>query len=315
MVAIGITRTVTAVELRREAARAGDPKVTRRALAIAMVLDGRSRSEAAAASAMDRQTLRDWVDRFNADGLEGLSDRSHPGRPPSLSAEQQSELATWVEAGPDLAKDGVVRWRRADLCERIAASFGVTLDVRPPTSGCGDLRRNGARRAGEVAPPPTPENRPENRIARLRSPRGDETVQEADHVRLRLWCRVACDPSRAAGAGHAGGAGGADARKRCQYLGFNVGNTVGPWLGGMVISAGYAYVCLEPGTRRAGKPAIHDRCASKMSARRATKMREAPRSLVDRPAGYSAAGQFLVDARSSTIPDLRGSPWSLRGSP
>ena len=80
MAAVGVTRTVTAMTLRREAARADDAKVTRRALAIAMALDGRSRSEAAEASAMDRQTLRDWVHRFNAAGLEGLSDRSHPGR-------------------------------------------------------------------------------------------------------------------------------------------------------------------------------------------------------------------------------------------
>jgi transposase len=70
------------------------------------------------------------VHRFNADGLGGLSDRPHPGRPPSLSAEQQKELAGWVETGPELEQDGVIRWRRVDLRERVKERFNVTLDVR-----------------------------------------------------------------------------------------------------------------------------------------------------------------------------------------
>jgi transposase len=95
-----------------------------------MVLDGYPRATAAELSGMDRQTLRDWVHRFNAEGLDGLSDRLRPGRPASLSAEQQKEVEAWVEAGPDLKTAGVVRWRRIDLAERITATFGVTLDVR-----------------------------------------------------------------------------------------------------------------------------------------------------------------------------------------
>jgi transposase len=70
------------------------------------------------------------VHRFNAEGLAGLSDRLRPGRPASLFAEQQREVEAWVEAGPDLKTAGAVRWRRIDLAERIAAKFGVTLDVR-----------------------------------------------------------------------------------------------------------------------------------------------------------------------------------------
>jgi Helix-turn-helix domain len=50
--------------LRAEAAWTADAKQARRILAIAMVLDGHSRLLAAQASAMDRQTLRDWVHRY-----------------------------------------------------------------------------------------------------------------------------------------------------------------------------------------------------------------------------------------------------------
>jgi transposase len=131
MVAVGVKRTdFTAASLRAAAVCADDPAVTRRALAIAMVLDGYSRATAAELAGMDRQTLRDWVHRFNAEGLEGLSDRPRPGRPAVLSVEQMKEVEAWVEAGPDLKTAGVVRWRRIDLVERIKAEFGMTLDVR-----------------------------------------------------------------------------------------------------------------------------------------------------------------------------------------
>src|SRR5271156_3864336 len=98
MASVEITRTeFTAAQLRAEACRTDDTRRTRRLLAIAMVLDGASRSTAEKSCAMDRQTLRDWVHRFNAEGIEGLSDRHRPGRPASLSAEQKAVVATWVE--------------------------------------------------------------------------------------------------------------------------------------------------------------------------------------------------------------------------
>ena len=50
---------------------------------------------------MQRQTLRDWVHRYNAEGLAGLCNRTAPGRRPSLSPAQQAELAAWVEQGAD----------------------------------------------------------------------------------------------------------------------------------------------------------------------------------------------------------------------
>jgi transposase len=44
-----------------------------------MVLDGSDRKSAAETCGMDRQTLRDWVHRYNADGLGGLHDLKTPG--------------------------------------------------------------------------------------------------------------------------------------------------------------------------------------------------------------------------------------------
>src|SRR5690349_7115996 len=106
--AVVITRLdVSAAELREVAARTQDAKAARRMLAIALVLAGWSREAAAEACAMDRQTLRDWVHRYNELGLEGLTDRPRNGPRPRLSAEQQAQVAEWVEQGLDLERDGV----------------------------------------------------------------------------------------------------------------------------------------------------------------------------------------------------------------
>jgi transposase len=79
---------------------------------------------------MDRQTLRDWVHRYNAGGLEGLRDAPRSGRPAGLSAAQMAELKALVVAGPELAKDGVVRWRCLDLRSVIETRFQVVLHER-----------------------------------------------------------------------------------------------------------------------------------------------------------------------------------------
>ena len=79
---------------------------------------------------MDRQTLRDWVHRFNAAGPDGLRDSWSNGPPARLSPEQLAELAEVVESGPDPAVDGVVRWRRIDLKKVIEERFGVSYHER-----------------------------------------------------------------------------------------------------------------------------------------------------------------------------------------
>jgi transposase len=124
-------RDHSAAALRSEAARgAHDANAARRMLALAMVLEGHARDEAARLTGMDRQSLRDWVHRYNAEGLAGLVDRSAPGRRPSLSPEPRRGLAGMVEKGPEVEKDGVVRWRRIDLRGAIEARLGVQLHER-----------------------------------------------------------------------------------------------------------------------------------------------------------------------------------------
>jgi transposase len=131
MVGIRIERTEhSAGELRRRACRVDEPAQARRMLAIAQVMEGMDRTTAARSCGMDRQTLRDWVHRYNAEGIDGLKDRPRAGRPPRLTPAQVAELVELVEAGPDPDVHGVVRWRCVDLKAVIAARFGVEMSER-----------------------------------------------------------------------------------------------------------------------------------------------------------------------------------------
>ena len=128
---VSITRTEhTATRLRRHAACSVNVSVARRMLALALVLDGHKRADAARSAGMDRQTLRDWVHRYNASGLAGLGDRHGGGALSRLSPEQEAEVAGWIRTEPDVELDGVVRWRCVDIQARIAREWGVALHER-----------------------------------------------------------------------------------------------------------------------------------------------------------------------------------------
>jgi transposase len=129
--AVAITRVdLTAADLRVAAKRTNDAAAARRMLALALVLEGQSRSEAAATCGMERQILCDWVHRYNAEGLDGLYNRTAPGAKPRLSPDQEREVADLVRSGPNLVEHGVVRWRRIDLARVIEQRYGVKLAER-----------------------------------------------------------------------------------------------------------------------------------------------------------------------------------------
>jgi transposase len=128
--AVRLREDYSAAALRALARRSRNVNQSRRLLSLAAVRDGMDRGSAAKIGGMDRQTLRDWVHRFNASGPEGLIDNWTNGPKPRLSAQQLAQLARIVDAGPDREKDGVVRWRRIDLRRVIAERFGVNFHPR-----------------------------------------------------------------------------------------------------------------------------------------------------------------------------------------
>src|SRR3954449_6926471 len=183
---VAITRReLDAGGLRREAGRCRDARAARRMLALALVLEGSPREAAARAAGMDRQTLRDWVHRYNEEGLAGLRDRRRPGPRPRLTPEQEAELETALDRGPDPERDGVVRWRRTDLRALIEACFGVRLHERSVGKV---LRRLGFARLS----------------VRPRHPKADEAAQAAFKKASPTWWQRRCPSTPAASRSRSG---------------------------------------------------------------------------------------------------------------
>ena len=118
----------TAGEVRRFAAAQA-----RRLLAIAAVLDGASREEAARIGGMDRQTLRDWVIRFNEQGPDGLINIPSPGMPPKLKAMHKAFLARIVEEGPTDRPNG-------QSPKSYIQTMRCCIGLRPPAQGALEAR-------------------------------------------------------------------------------------------------------------------------------------------------------------------------------
>jgi len=185
---VAITRTdLDATGFRAAAARSRDAAASRRMLALALVLEGRNRTEAARAAGMDRQTLRDWVHRYNELGLAGLANLPNPGAPPrKLTAEQEAVVAMWVRQGPRLEQHKIVRWRLVDLRDEVARHFGVQLHER--TMGKLMGRLNFSRVS-----------------VRPRHPGQDAAAQEAHKKNLPSWLPPRSRSMRAASRSNSGG--------------------------------------------------------------------------------------------------------------
>jgi transposase len=121
---LAIRDDMSAAELRQYARTSPDRRAGMRALAIAHAMDGKSRAEAAGVIGRERQSLRDAVVRYNAEGLEGLRDRPGGGAKPQLSAERCAELKAWVTAGPDPERDGVSTYRLVDIADWVERKWG-----------------------------------------------------------------------------------------------------------------------------------------------------------------------------------------------
>jgi len=123
--AVGLRSDFDGGELRRLARASGDAKQVRRLLALAVIYEGGSRSEAARVGGVGLQIVRDWVLRFNANGPDGLIDGKAPGGRALLGEEQRRALAQMVENGPVPAAHGVVPLRQAQEAPDRLGAMGL----------------------------------------------------------------------------------------------------------------------------------------------------------------------------------------------
>jgi transposase len=129
--------------VRKAARQSKDGAQARRLLALAVIYEGQSRTEAARIGGVTLQIIRDWVLKFNAAGPDGLIDRKAPGQPSRLTAVHRAALVDAVERGPDPAVQGVVRWRVIDLVHWLAEAFTVRVSKQTLSR---ELRKLGYRK-------------------------------------------------------------------------------------------------------------------------------------------------------------------------
>jgi len=130
MEALQLIRHIEPKELRRLGREEASGRVASRMFAIANALEGMNRTDAATYAGMERQSLRDWVHRFNAEGVEGLKDRPHQGRPRRMNKEIEKKLCERVDDGPDIKTDKLVRWRRIDLQDWLKTEHAINYHER-----------------------------------------------------------------------------------------------------------------------------------------------------------------------------------------
>ena len=173
-----VRRELSAGDLRREAARCQDAAAARRMLALALVLEGRPRHEAAEYAGMDRQTLRDWVHRYNAEGLAGLRSRARPGAKSRLAPEQLAQLRALIEQGRKPGRSTGRRWTRCELQRVIEERFSVSLHER----SVGKLLTRMGLTDGRAPVAPR-----RQRPVRRRSPSATGDPQDSGQADARRW--------------------------------------------------------------------------------------------------------------------------------
>ena len=176
---VTIRRTdLDAVGLRAAAARSKDAAASRRMLALALVVEGRTRIEAARAAGMDR---------YNDHGLDGLKNHPKTGAPPrKLTPGLEATVCEWVREVPKLEQHKVIRWRLMDLRDEIARRFGVQMHER--TVGKLMARLNFSRVS-----------------VRPRHPEQDTAAQDAHKKTLPSWSPQPSPSMRVASRSSSGG--------------------------------------------------------------------------------------------------------------
>lgn len=126
-----------AIRLRQLARRSKDAPQTRRLLALAVIYEGGSRTQAAEIGGVSRQTVRDWVLRFNAHGPDGLLEGKAPSQPSILSDAHRQRLSEMIESGPIPAVHGWSAGAWPTRCSGSGRSTGSGSRSRHSAVNCG----------------------------------------------------------------------------------------------------------------------------------------------------------------------------------
>jgi transposase len=116
--------------LQQELNRHQDSRYDHRLHCVLLVASGLSCERVAGLFGDSPRTLCNWVRRFQLQGLAGLAEGNHSGRPARLSAEQLETVRGWVRQPPTAAGLAANLWDGKSLAAGLAKHYDLQLSVR-----------------------------------------------------------------------------------------------------------------------------------------------------------------------------------------
>ena len=120
--AVRVDKSLTAAELSMLAKRERNARIRGRIVAVRYLRLGHTVPEAANALGMSERQLRNWVHRYNAEGVAGLRDRPRPGQPPHLGVDQVERFKERIRKGAR-SEDRVCALRGMDVRRILQEEF------------------------------------------------------------------------------------------------------------------------------------------------------------------------------------------------
>jgi transposase len=101
-------------------------RILHRLHSVALVVSGRSASEAARIYGDSPRAVAYWVTRYEKEGVKGLGEDSRPGRPAKLNPSEIKKVHTFLNKSRERSKQVTAN----ALQKYIKQGFGVTLTTR-----------------------------------------------------------------------------------------------------------------------------------------------------------------------------------------
>lgn len=102
-------------------------RLRERYLALALIASGRSIKQVAAQVGKRRQTVAEWVDRYNKLGIDGLKPEFKSEAVASLSESEFDILKQALREPPHLQGISSVRWRSRDVVRYVKEKFNKQI--------------------------------------------------------------------------------------------------------------------------------------------------------------------------------------------
>lgn len=118
---------LTAAELEALIRKEKRAKLATRYRGVLLAMRGRTAVEVAEDLCVSRRSVQAWVRRYNHGGPDALGDKPKPGKPRTLSADEEAAVVRWIEQGPD--DPGLAACSGPLIRDRIESHFNKPMSL------------------------------------------------------------------------------------------------------------------------------------------------------------------------------------------